>query len=80
MLIPNYPQTIETLVIEDIFISDTIHSLLEKLSNQEYSRNLILQKPYISELITLLLSQNTVALFSNEFEFYVFFNDHLCGI
>ena len=51
--------------------------MIEKLSNSEYSKKSILQKPIISTLIPLLISQNGTDLISNKAKYHYFFINHL---
>lgn len=58
MTVPDYTQTRQTYKLEELSLSDNISSLIEKLSTPEYSRNSPLQKPIISKLVPLLITQN----------------------
>ena len=62
---------------EYLFISDDISLLVEKLSNPDYSRNSILQKPLISKLIPLLVSQDLIDLMYKQGHYYDLFKDHI---
>ena len=65
----NSIQTTETHQISCLSLDDTIESLTKQLTRPEYSKNSILQKPVLSKLITLSLSQNAIELHNNKWRF-----------
>ena len=76
MTVPYSPQTIEVYDLEDPSLSDNISLLIEKLSNPCYSRNSILQKPIISKLSSLFVSQNPIDLSYDHVKYYNLFKNH----
>ena len=72
----NSIQTIKTHQITYLSLENTIKSLIKQLSSPEYSKNSILQKPVLSKLITLSLSQNAKELHCNKCRFKNLF-EHL---